>query len=465
MHPAPPLFKAPYSIKTVPSRRVDRIRFSWFVVGVAFGTLLSFLAGQSNGYETVKSGAAQIQNLFAWEWEKPAPALTAAKDAGSAEANALPLSVELEVQRGDTLLNMLTDSNVAYDEAVTVVQAVKKVYNPRSLNIGQNLSLNLDKSDKGEGVATVSELAIAVSPLKTIKLTRTTNGDFKVTKIEAPVEKKLARSGGVITSSLYETGIKSGIPANLLGEVINAFSYDVDFQRDIKDGDRLDVLYEKMETSDGIGAGAGNLVYAALTLKSKEYKIYRYADKNGNAGFYNAVGESIRKALLKTPINGARITSGFGMRMHPLLGYSKMHKGVDFGAPTGTPIYAAGDGVVKFAGRKGGYGNYLQIGHNNKYATAYAHISRFASGIREGNRVRQGQVVAYVGSTGRSTGPHLHFEVIQNGSPINPSGLKLKTGDKLEGKALAAFRQQLGNVQLALGSLPMGGKMQVASAK
>lgn len=465
MHQVPPLFKAPYSIQTVPSRRIDRIRFSWFVVGVAFGALLSFLASQSDTYETVKSGATQIKNVFAREWERPAQKFAAAPGDNDAEANTLPLSVEMEVQRGDTLLTMLTDSNVAYDEAVDVVKAVKKVYNPRSLNIGQNLSLNLGKSDKGEGVATVSELAIAVSPLKTIKLTRTSGGDFKVTKIEAPVEKKLARSGGVITSSLYETGIQSGIPANLLGEIINAFSYDVDFQRDIKDGDKLDVLYEKMETSDGIGAGAGNLVYAALTIKGKELTIYRYADKSGNTGFYNALGESIRKALLKTPINGARITSGFGMRRHPLLGYSKMHKGVDFGAPTGTPIYAAGDGVVKFAGRKGGYGNYLQIGHNNKYATAYGHISRFASGITEGKRVRQGQVVAYVGSTGRSTGPHLHFEVIQNGSPINPAGLKLKTGDKLEGKAFASFKQQLGTVQMALNSLPMGGKIQVASAK
>ena len=463
MQQAPPLFKAPYSIQAVPSRRIDRIRFSWFVVGVTFGALLSFLASPSGTYETVKSGAAQIKNAFVWEW--PEQKLAAAPEDNDAEADAMPLSVELEVQRGDTLLTMLTDSNVAYDEAVTVVQAVRTVYNPRSLNIGQNLSLNLDKSAKGEGVATVSELAIAVSPLKTIKLTRTPAGDFKVTKIEAPVEKKLARSGGVITNSLYETGIQSGIPANLLGEVINAFSYDVDCQRAVKDGDKLDVLYEKMETSDGIGAGTGNLVYAALTIKGKELKIYRYADKSGNAGFYNALGESIRKALLKTPINGARITSGFGMRRHPLLGYSKMHKGVDFGAPSGTPIYAAGDGMVKFAGRKGGYGNYLQIGHNNQYATAYGHISRFASGITEGKRVRQGQVVAYVGSTGRSTGPHLHFEVLMNGSQINPAGMKLKTGDKLEGKALAAFKQKLGSVQVALDSLPIGGKMQVASAK
>lgn len=236
----------------------------------------------------------------------------------------------------------------------------------------------------------------------------------------------------------------------MLAELIKAFSYDVDFQRDVQRGDKLDVLYERMETKEGVPAGYGNVVYAALDLGKQTVKIYRYADKNGNADYYDVKGASVRKALLRTPINGAKITSRFGVRNHPILGYSKMHRGVDFGAPIGTPIYAAGDGTVNFASKKGGYGNYLVIRHSGKYSTAYGHVSRFARDITPGKKVKQGQIVAYVGNSGMSTGPHLHYEVLVNNQQVNPSGVKFKTGAVLGGKELAAFKRTVEQVHAQL---------------
>ena len=209
---------------------------------------------------------------------------------------------------------------------------------------------------------------------------------------------------------------------------------------------RMDVLFERLETKNGEVAGHGDILFADLDLGDRDLKIYRYVDKNGHADYYNEKGESIRKALLRTPVNGARISSGFGMRNHPILGYTRMHRGVDFAAPVGTPIYAAGDGTVGYAGRKGGYGNYMRIRHNGTYASAYAHISRFASGMSEGHKVKQGQIVAYVGQTGMATGPHLHYEILVNGEQVNPANVKFKTGGALQGKELAAFRNNVSRI-------------------
>ncbi len=275
------------------------------------------------------------------------------------------------------------------------------------------------------------------------------------------VYKGLTHAGRIIPSSLYQTAIDSGIPVKMVSEIIQAFSYDIDFQRDIHRGDKLDVVFERMHTDKNITTGIGQMQYASLILDGESFTIYRHTSADGFTGYYNAKGESVRKALLKTPINGAHVTSGFGMRMHPLLGYSKMHKGIDFGAPTGTPIYAAGDGVIEEAGHKGGYGNYVRLRHNNTYATAYGHASRIAKGIHPGAHVRQGQVIAYVGSTGASTGPHLHYEILSAGSQINPSGVKFRTGQTLSGKEYIAFRKQVKQVESTLASAPQ--KLELAA--
>jgi len=394
------------------------------------------------------------------------PDSAAAPSAKPRPTKSYPLSLDLKVQPGDTLISMLGDVGISYDEAQQVVDSIRPVYNPRNLIAGQNISVHLSKEPDSAGNPVIAQLSIPISNISTIEVKHTDTADtgFDVRKIDVPIEQKLVRTGGTIDSSLYETGVKSGIPPALLGEIINAYSYDVDFQRDIKQGDGLDVLFERKQTAEGEATGYGNILFAELALNSRTIRIYRYADKHGNVDYYNEKGESLRKALLRTPINGAKITSAFGMRMHPLLGYTKMHRGVDFGAPIGTPIYAAGDGVVEFVGKKGGYGNYLCIKHNGTYASAYGHISRFASGVSPGRKVKQGQIIAYVGMTGMATGPHLHYEILEHNEQINPANVKFKTGNVLAGKELVAFRENVNNINSKLASTERYKTLVVADA-
>ncbi len=391
----------------------------------------------------------------------PLPVLA---DAPRPAPNVYPLMLDLKVADGDTLMNILTDTGVSYQEAHNAVDSIRAIYDPKKLDIGQNVSVTLDKNAAQE-MPVISSMNVPISNISSVQVTRTGEAEkahFAAKEVKAQVFHKSARMGGKIESSLYETGVHSGIPANVLNELITAYSYDVDFQRDIHPGDKIDVMFDRMQTKEGAVAGNGNVLYAELNLSGKAIKIFRYADKAGNADYYNEKGESIRKAMLRTPINGAKITSAFGMRNHPILGYSRMHRGVDFGAPTGTPIYAAGDGVISFAGKKGGYGNYMSITHDKKYSSAYGHISRFASGMGPGKKVKQGQIIAYVGATGIATGPHLHYEILVNNTQVNPSGVKFKTGNILGGKELVAFRKSVAQIQAQLNS-PAPKKVDVAS--
>lgn len=372
-----------------------------------------------------------------------------------------PLTAEVKVKSGDTLTNMLVSTGVPITEAHSIVELVKPVYDPRKLDIGKSLTVQLSKNTEDGEQASVQSVNLPISVTSTLEVTRKADDSFSVKQIDIPVERKLAHAGGRITSSLYETGTSTGLPPVLINEIINAYSYDVDFQREIKHGDNIDVLFEQLQTADGTPAGSGNVIYAELGLGDRTLKVYRYTGSDGQSDYYNEKGESVRKALLRTPINGAKITSGFGMRNHPVMGYSKMHRGVDFGAPTGTPIYAAGDGTVAFVGTKGGYGNYVRLKHNGQYDSAYAHMSRFATGIAPGRKVKQGQIIGYVGSTGMSTGPHLHYEILANNEQVNPANVKFKTGNILQGKELLAFRQNMQKVEAKLASLQRN-KMDVA---
>lgn len=449
-------------------RKQNRLRFSWFLVGTAFG--IASVAGFHALLPTTTSAdiAAPIAPTSkATDNRTTAPIASATPMLPPVVVDPKPApqtAYNLTVENGDTLLNILTDTGISVAEAQQAVDALRKVYNPRSMDIGQNIAVDLDPNSTGKGAPKLSKLSVPISKTSHVELERKSNGDFSVRKVEAPTEKVLTRASGIITSSFYETGLKAGVPANLLEEVIKAYSYDIDFQRDIHEGDALEVMYEKVRTDKGDSVGYGNLVYASLKAGKGTLTIYRYADDSGSADYYNEKGETIKKALLKTPINGARISSGFGMRMHPIMGYSKMHKGVDFAAATGTPIYAAGDGVVDFASTKGGYGNYLHIQHNNTYSTAYGHLSRFGSGIKPGTKVKQGQVVAYVGSTGASTGPHLHYEILLSGQQVNPSGVKFKTGNALAGRQLAAFKQHMTKTREQLAAMAGNDKKSVAAS-
>lgn len=365
-----------------------------------------------------------------------------------------PATIDLEVKKGDSLVGMLTDAGVDQDEAKEAFTSVRSVFNSRKLIAGSVITAKLDKDSAGNVI--VRGLKIPSSALSSVELSRNNDDEFIVKKQDVPLVKRLARAGGTINGSIYQTGANAGIPSSMMSEIVNAYSYDVDFQRDVKKGDAIDILFERNETKDGVIAGNGNLVFAELNLGDRDLKLFRYTDKNGNSDFYNEKGESVRKALLRTPISGARMTSGFGMREHPISGYTKMHKGVDFGAPTGTPIYAAGDGTIEIVRRENGYGNYLRIKHNAKYSSAYAHLSRYASGIKPGKKVKQGQIVAYVGSTGASTGPHLHYEILANNEQVNPANVKFKTGNVLAGKELIAFKGNMSKIEAKLASINRG---------
>jgi murein DD-endopeptidase MepM/ murein hydrolase activator NlpD len=414
------------------------------------------------------------------EMRAPTPTVTTVEHAPVFIASAAPRSNQqaaalapkkkeyaqtVEVRKGDTLIDLLTRSGVRQREAVDAIEALKDVFEPQELMPGQEITLNFELGDgyhANDNAIQLASLTLQPSVERDLSVTRGDGGDFVAEAIERPLEERPVLAAAMIESSMFEAGRQVDVPPDILGEVIKAFSYDVDFQREIQPGDAFEIIYERVEDDQGNFARSGEVIYAALTLSGNTKEIFRFEPKDGSVGFYNPKGESIRKALLRTPLDVIRITSKFGLRKHPVLGYTKMHKGVDFAASTGTPIFASGDGTIAKIGRQGGYGNYIQIRHNSQYSTAYAHMSRFAKGLKNGSRVRQGDVIGYVGSTGRTTGPHLHYEILVGGKQVNPMKIKL-VGNKLEGKDLKRFeavkaeikklRRELGNTPL-VASLP-----------
>ena len=269
----------------------------------------------------------------------------------------------------------------------------------------------------------------------------------------APVFVPYGHYRGTIESSLYESAVEAGVPTAMLGEMIRIFSYDVDFQRDIQPDDKFELVFERSPDKKA----SPKLLFASMTLSGKKMDYYRYADQQGFVDYYSKEGESVRKALLKTPVDGAKISSGFGRRFHPIRHYTTEHKGVDFAVMTGTPVMAAGAGTVEMAGANGSYGIYVRIKHDGAHSTAYGHLSRLAPGIRPGKHVAQGQTIAYSGSTGRSTGPHLHYEVLVKDEQVNPMSVKFQSGRKLAGKELARFQASERQTSALLTQTPVGG--------
>lgn len=329
-----------------------------------------------------------------------------------------PREERLQIDAGQTVAGVLQEAGVSGTDAHNAVEALSEYFDPRLVKAGQAISVMLEPRD---GELALASLNIKIDPLKEVVVSKEGKEGFKSELKEKDVVLQTSAANAEIENSLYGSAARAGIPASVVAKMIRIYSYEIDFQREIRAGDKVEVLYETYKTEDGDFARYGNVLYANLNVGGKDYPVYRYEDKNGNADFYNPLGESIKKSLMRTPVDGARISSDFGMRRHPVLGYNKMHKGMDFAAPLGTPIYAAGDGTVELAGRKGGYGNYVRIRHNGSLKTAYAHMHKFAKGIKPGRHVNQGDVIGYVGSTGRSTGPHLHYEVLQNNKPSTPA--------------------------------------------
>ncbi len=361
----------------------------------------------------------------------------------SGASNDLLVERIIKINAGDTISAALQDAGLGGAQAYRVVKAISEYYDPRSVKPGQVISLYFDGVGEN-GESNLLKFSMKLSPVKELVVTRDKDGQRFSSKLnEKDVNLAIRAASISIDASLYGSAARYGIPAFIIAKFIKIYSYDVDFQRDIRRGDKVELLYEIYETSDGEFVKYGDILYANLTVRGREIPVYRYSDSNGFVDYYREDGSSLKRAIMQTPIDGARMSSGYGMRRHPVLGYNKMHKGVDFAASRGTPIYAAGNGVIEKAGRNGGYGNYIRIRHNNGLKTAYAHMYKFAKGIKVGKRVYQGEVIGYVGSTGRSTGPHLHFEVIKNGKQINPKSIKTSSGEKLKGRKLKDFQARI----------------------
>ncbi len=371
---------------------------------------------------------------------------------GSADAGITDKAGEVEsetarvvVRRGDTLLNILGRAGIGTAEAHAALSSLRTVYDPRTLRPGQALDIGLETStDPGD--TRLASLSLNVDPTSAIALTREEDGTFKAEPVERDLDHSRALAAGTIQSSLYGSATRAGLPAATIADFLKIFSWDVDFQRDLHPGDRFEALVEQARDQDGKLVGAGRILFASLSVNGGLLRAYRLERSDGTSDYVDATGRPLRKWLLRTPIDGARLSSPFGMRRHPILGYSRMHKGVDFAAPTGTPIFAAGDGVVDFIGIKSGYGKYIRLTHSREYDSGYGHMSRFARDLHRGSRVRQGQVIGYVGATGLATGPHLHYEVLKDGTQINPMSLKTMVADRLRGPQLLAFEKERASI-------------------
>ena len=352
------------------------------------------------------------------------------------------------IQNNDSIEKILNSFNIKRDEVKFVTTKLKEK-ELSYIYTGREIKLVLKKfSDNTNSIVKI------IYPLSnTLKVEISKNDeDFSIKKLIIKLEKKEVVVKNTITNNLYSAAIKSGIEPNIIIEFARIYGFEIDFQRDIRKGDWFEIYYEKFLNEKGEVKDTGKIIYASMFVNNREISLYNF-NYNNDVGFYNINGKSVVKALMKTPINGARLSSSFGMRKHPILGFNKMHRGTDFAAPTGTPIMASGSGTVTRARWCGGGGNCVKIRHNSTYQTIYAHMSKFAKGIKEGKKVKQGQIIGYVGSTGMSTGPHLHYEVVVNGKKVNSQKLKLPSGKILRGEARRDFEIERIKVDLQLSEL------------
>jgi murein DD-endopeptidase MepM/ murein hydrolase activator NlpD len=357
----------------------------------------------------------------------------------------------LKVRRGDTLEKILERAGAERGQAYYATKSLARVHNARSLNVGQEVAVTLEYPVEPSTIVPgldihadkpiLKRLTIETDVDARVSVSLRDDGSYHPEKLITDLAAGFDLKGGTITSSLYVAALDAGIPDAVIIDLISLYSYDIDFQREIRKGDAFELLFERFYDEEGRAVKSGRIDYASMTVQRRQKGYYRFkTTDDGITDYYDAKGQSAKKFLMRTPINGARISSSFGRRKHPVLGYTKQHAGTDFAAPTGTPIFAAGNGVIERSSRYGSYGNYVRIRHANGYKTAYAHMSRYGKGIKQGRRVKQGQIIGYVGATGRVTGAHLHYEVMINGKKVNPLRIKVPTGRKLGGNMLAAFR-------------------------
>ena len=369
-------------------------------------------------------------------------------------------STSVEIGSGETLMQVLTDHGAGREDAYHAIAALKPVFSPSKLKSGQSISLTFlstpaaaDSTDTGPSKLLTS-ISLQPDVESKIEVQRADDGSYTTEEIKQELTKGYARAAGEINNSLFLDAAQAGVPVPIIIEMIRMFSYSVDFQREIHPGDKFEVYFDRKLDTTGAAVKSGDISYASLTILGKPHKLWRYKSADGTWDYFDETGRSMKKFLMKTPVDGARISSGFGSRKHPILGYTKFHAGVDFAAPKGTPIYAAGNGKIEIAGWVNGYGNFVRIKHANGYETGYGHMNGFAKGMHPGVSVRQGQVIGFVGTTGRSTGPHLHYEIIVNGKKVNPLGVKVPTGITLAGADLKKFKASRTSIMTAMNEAP-----------
>ncbi|MBL8630758.1 MAG: peptidoglycan DD-metalloendopeptidase family protein [Rhodospirillaceae bacterium] len=403
--------------------------------GALLGAATTFiLPAQHDASEPLDTASAHVSEISQIQMDLAGIELAVRRVATAA----IDATKTVKVKAGDTLGDVLQRSGVDRSVAVDIVEAIKQVYNPRRLQSGQALTLNfIDHANDRH----LGEMSFETSPGQTVAVERADDGSYIARKVVAETHRETVRYDGTISSSLFAAAADAGVPDKVMSDMVSMFAYDVDFQRDIQEGDTFSVMFDRTVTKDGRVISNDGIKLASMTLSGSTNKLFAFYMPDGTVDFYNEKGEGIRKGLKRTPINGARLTSGFGARRHPILGYTKMHQGIDFGAPIGTPILAAGDGVIEKREVFGGYGNYIRIRHGDGYATAYAHLSRFGKNVQVGRRVKQDEIIGYVGTTGSSTGPHLHYEILQNSRQVNPMKVKFASSQKLEGTLAAKFRE------------------------
>jgi len=339
------------------------------------------------------------------------------------------ININYEISPGDTIQKILKKYKVKNREIQTIIQEYKKFGKSSQLSVGKKIDIIIEKKSNQNN--SITKFSIPITKSTTIEIVKNEENKLIAKKIITKLYKRKVLSENIIKNNLYSSAIQAKINPETIIEFARIFGFEIDFQRDIRKNDYFKIVYEKYFDENGKFIKSGSILYAHMEVNGREISLYKFGNDD-NYGYFDVNGKSVEKALMKTPINGARLSSPFGMRKHPISGFNKMHQGTDFAAPIGTPIMASGSGTITRAKWCGGGGNCIKIKHNSTYQTIYAHLSKFAKGIKAGKKVRQGQIIGYVGSTGMSTGPHLHYEVIVNGKKVNSQTLKLPSGKILK---------------------------------
>ena len=347
------------------------------------------------------------------------------------------INIKYEIKKGDTIQNILKKYSVKNNEIQRVIEHYKKYGNPNQLLVGNVIDV-ITKKNTSDGKSSIIKFSVPITKSTTIEVKKNDENEIIASKIITKLYKKKTLSDNIIKNNLYASAVNAKINPDTIIEFARIFGFEIDFQRDIRKNDYFKILYEKYFDENGEYVKSGSILYAHMSVNGREITLYKFG-KDKDYGYFDINGKSVEKALMKTPINGARLSSPFGMRKHPILGYNKKHLGTDFAAPAGTPIMASGSGTITRAKWCGGGGNCIKIKHNSTYETVYAHMKSFAKGMKVGKKVRQGDIIGYVGSTGMSTGPHLHYEVIVNGKKVNSQTLKLPSGKVLKDEERKQF--------------------------